>query len=197
MSLVETGKAVRRAEPEPRSTWLIDQLPGCMASDPLLRRFVTIFQLIADDMCDRIDDVQYAIEPGLAPPAFRHWLTGWLGIPGLDHSTSTILERDLIEATGRSLRQRGTAAGLHSLLVAITGEPVTICDSGRVFRGDDPEEAAAPSGRLVHIEVPTTGEMDEREFIAFVRRELPAHAGLELFVGGERVFPAFVRRRPE
>lgn len=194
MTAIDTSAAVRRAgEPEPRSTWLIDQLPGCMASDPVLRKFVTIFQFIADDMRDRIDDVQYAIDPGLAPPAFRHWLTGWLGIPGLDRSTSTILQRDLIEATSQTLRQRGTAAGLRGVLVAITGEPVTIVDSGRIIRGDDPEEAAAP-GRLVHIEVPTTGVMAEREFIAFVRRELPAHAGLELFVGGERVFPVLVRR---
>lgn len=179
------------APPEPKTTWLLDQLPGCMAADPLLQRFVTIFQLLADDLCARIDGVEHVIDPGLAPPSFRPWLSGWLGITSFDRSTSTALQRDVIEATGRSLRARGTAAGLRALLVAITGEPVVVRDGGRVRRLDG--ATADGSNRLVHVEVTSTGAMSERELLSFIRRELPAHAGLELVVGERRVFPALRR----
>ena len=175
----------------PRTTWLLDQLPGCMAADPVLQRFVTIFQLLADDLCDRIDGVEYIIDPGLAPPAFRPWLGGWLGITSFDRSTSSSLQRDVIEATGRSLRNRGTAAGLEALLVAVTGAPVVVSDGGRVCRAD--ADAGATPNRLVRVEVPSTGAMSERELLSFIRRELPAHAGLELLVDGRRVFPALHR----
>ena len=195
MTLVERRVEVEPATATPPSRWLLDQLPACMASDPLLRQFVLIFQRLADGYRDRIDGVENVIDPGVAPPDFRHWLTGWLGIAGLDQSASAALQRDLIHATGRSLRNRGTAAGLHALLVAITGEPVRVDDQGGVVHADHVADADVPQGRLVRVEVPSTGTMDQRELVAFVRRELPVHVSLELIVAGQRVFPV-LRRRP-
>ncbi|MEY2571019.1 MAG: hypothetical protein QOE63_1369 [Acidimicrobiaceae bacterium] len=191
---ISTVPRARASTADPRSTWLLDQLPGCMAADLTLQRFVTIFQVLADDLCARIDGVEHAIDPGLAPPAFRPWLAGWLGLASFDRSTSSSLQRDVIEATGRSLRARGTAASLEALLVAITGGPVVVVDGGRVVRADaSSTDAAKKPSRLVRVEVPSTGAMSERELVDFLRRELPAHAGLELFVDGRRAFPALRR----
>lgn len=162
--------------------WLIDSLPVCFAGDPFLRRFLGIFQELADDLRSAIDGIEHTVDADVAPPDFVRWLGGWLGVESLDPSLPELRQRELVAGFGPLLPQRGTAAGLAGAVELVTGERPLVRDPGGVVRDSD---AAKPS-EPVSIWLKSTGRVSEADVVAVIRDWIPASATVALTVGGDR-----------
>jgi phage tail-like protein len=164
--------------------WLAAQLPAAMledpgSSDPFLRRFVQIFEDVAETVLGTVDGLEHHVDPAVCPQRTLPWLGAWLGlqIDGLPVE----IQRRLVRTSGRLVGSRGTAANLAALVVALTGAEPTIEDGG----GPIAPNAAAPAAgsKGVTVSVPTTGLLTSAQLEATLRREIPADAELELRVG--------------
>ena len=163
--------------------WLVDQLPGCFAGDDFLRRFMALFQELADGLRRRIDGIDHAVDASVAPPVFVRWMGGWLGVTSIDPSLPVHRQRDLVNGFGARLVQRGTRAGLKEALELVTDEPVDVRDPGAIVRDGDPQPPAGP----VRISLAGTGAVSEADVVAVIGDWLPAAASAELWIGGRRV----------
>ena len=163
--------------------WLLNQLPVGMVQDDFFRRFVGIFQEVATSYVEAADGVEHVADPAVAPAPLLPWLGSWLGTNVIDASLDIDTQRRLVAAAGHTLAWRGTRRGLTEWLHVLTGGPVLIDDPGGVHReGESPVQAP-----IVRVRVISTGWLPEDEFVDLVRAELPAHVGLELFVGDRLV----------
>lgn len=165
-----------------RAGWLAEQLPRPLAEDPFLRRFLRIFEETGDTVRDRIDAIEYLLDPDLAPPDFVRMLGSWLGI-AIDPALPEACQRRLVKAGGALLAWRGTRRGLQGLLEAMTASSVVVTDHGGVFGS-----GRAPSvDPRVEIRVADTGGIDAQHLLELVRAELPANAVVELRVDEQAV----------
>ena len=162
--------------------WLVDSLPLCFAGDPFLRRFLGIFQELADDLRAAIDGIDHAVDPSVAPPDFVRWLGGWLGVESLDPSSPELRQRDLVAGFGPLLPRRGTAGGLAGAVELVTGERPLVRDPGGVVRDSDAFQPPQP----VTVWLKSTGLVSEADVIAVIRDWIPASATVELHLGGDR-----------
>jgi phage tail-like protein len=160
--------------------WLVQQLPRCMAEDPLLSGLVAIFEEVTDSLRARIDGVEQCLDVQLAPPEQLRWTGSWLGLV-VEPSLPEQRQRAVVGETGRTLGWRGTRRGLERLVGALTGAPTTVSDTGGVYRpGEAPVTAQPPS---VVVQVQHAGGIDERKLLAFVAAELPPGAAVDLRIG--------------
>jgi len=162
--------------------WLIDSLPVCFAGDPFLRRFLGIFQELADDLRSAIDGIEHTVDATVAPPDFVRWLGGWLGVESIDPSLPEGRQRELVSGFGPLLPQRGTAAGLAGAVELVTGERPLVRDPGAVVRDSD----AVRPPEAVSVWLKSTGRVSEADVIAVIRDWIPASATVELHIGGDR-----------
>lgn len=159
---------ITRARPGAPAGWLADQLPVAMAEDDFTRRFVAIFETIADSVRSRIDGLEHLIDAGLTPPETARWLGGWLGL-AVPSTLPADRQRALVRSAGTLLAWRGTARGLRSLLEAYTGGPVEVADSGGIGRPGTTERGP----HQVAVRLGSTGGLSSDDLDALVRRELP------------------------
>ena len=124
--------------------WLVDQLPGCFAGDDFLRRFIALFQELADGLRRRIDGIEHAVDATVAPPVFVRWMGGWLGVTSIDPSLPERRQRELAFGFGSLLVRRGTRTGLQQALELVTGQRVEVRDPGATVRDGDPAPPAGP-----------------------------------------------------
>ena len=162
--------------------WLVDQLPGCLAGDDFLRRFVALFQDLADGLRQRIDGIEHAVDLSVAPPVFVRWMGEWLGVTSIDPSLPASRQRDLVSGFGGLMVERGTRAGLKQALELVTGRSAQVRDPGAIVRDGEPP----PTGP-VRIELAAAGEVSEADIVAVIEDWLPAAASAELWIGGRRV----------
>ena len=47
--------------------WLLQQLPSGMLNDDFFRRYMSIFQTMADTYLDHIDAIEHVFDPSVAP----------------------------------------------------------------------------------------------------------------------------------
>jgi len=174
-----------------RGGWLVDQLPMCFAGDDFLRRFVLLFQELADGLRERIDGVDHALDATVAPPAFVRWMGQWLGVRGIDPTLPAERQRELVFGFGALLVSRGTKAGLRRAVELVTGQPVLVQDPGRIVREGDPLPAAGP----VRIELRTAGGASAADVVAVIRDWLPVAAAAELWIAGRLVWDGTERRQ--
>ena len=175
-------EAVHRRPPD----WLLRQLPVGMVQDDFFRRFVSIFQEVAGSFLDAADSMEHLVDRTVAPTPALSWLASWIGNDVVDPSLDEDVQRQLILATGRALMWRGTRRGLEQWLTVVSGGPITLEESGGVYREGD----APWSPPVVRIRVEGTGWLADEPFVRVVLAELPAHVSLELFVGERRLHPA-------
>lgn len=169
-----------------REDWLLAQLPVGMLQDDFFVRFLSIFQEVGGTLADGVDNLENVLDATVTPvPLVRH-LASWIGVPALDDSLPEDLQRRILRTSARMLAWRGTARGLRDFLEMVSGGPAEVEDGGGVY----PEGAAPAEPPLVRLRVASTGWLPQEDFVALVRAELPAHARAELWVGGERVWPA-------
>jgi len=163
--------------------WLVDQLPVCFAGDDFLRRFMGIFQELADGLRQRIDGIEHTVDVNVAPPVFVRWMGGWLSVTSIDPSLPVSRQRELVSGFGGLLVRRGTRAGLEQALELVTGEHAEVRDPGAIVREGDPPLSAGP----VRIELAGTGTVSEADVLAVIDDWLPAAASAALWIGGRRV----------
>jgi len=159
-------------------TWLVEQLPRTMATDPVLRDLVTAFEQVADTVRERIDSIEHQVDTGLASPEMLQYLGMWLGVE-LEPTDPPEYRRSLVREVGRLLGWRGTRYGVESLLEAATGARVTVTDTGGVYGHRD---AIPPVDAVVVVQMDHTGHLTERQVLGFLQSELPLGARVRLDV---------------
>jgi phage tail-like protein len=171
-----------------RDDWLLQQLPVGMVEDDFFHRFVSIFQEVANTVVDGVDNIDNVADVTVTPEAMLRWMASWIGVQGLDPTLPHELQRRIVRTAAKTLVWRGTRRGLTQFLELISGAPVSVEDGGGVFA-----EGAAPAEvGWVRIHVVSTGWLTEADFLELVRDEVPAHAVLEVYVGGRRIWPTAV-----
>ena len=178
-----------------RDDWLLAQLPVEMSEEDFLRRFLHIFQDIADTVLQQIDVLDRAFDPTVAPDSMVRQMGRWIGIE-VDSSFDEQLQREAVRVYAAVLPWRGTAKGLAALLRLFSGsDDVVVKDTGGVF----PEGEAPRSAPHVTLEMPplpavnselTTRWTNPDDIVRMVRSELPAGVTFELWIAGRLVWPA-------
>ncbi len=162
--------------------WLVAQLPNVLAGDPLARAYVSMLETIATGVRRQADGVDRYFDVSVAPPEFVRWMGLWLGMTvpaGLDD----VRQRRLVSEAGPLIPRRGTRSGLESLLVAVTGDAVTVKDNGRVLGKPRKKKGS----KHVVVEVAATGAFTEQQLLALVKAEIPADATADLLVSGREI----------
>lgn len=168
-----------------RRGWLVGNLPVAMQEDPFLARFVTIFEELASVTRGAVEGVDLVADVTVTPPAVVRHLGSWVGAPALHERLPVDVQRRIVQAAGATLRWRGTAYALGTLLAAVTGGWVDVDDPGTVVReGDGPRVPVPVVVRLEHC-----GHLREDDLVALVRAEVPAHVPVVVLVAGEMVWP--------
>ncbi len=171
-------------------TSLAGQLPGVLADDAFLSRFVGIFDELNDSVQAGVDVVEHVVDPTVSPPTLVRWLGGWLGVESIDPSAPELDQRIRVMVVGQLLWWRGTATGLRGLLGLLTDGPVEVSDSGGVFARD----MAPPNSHTVSVRVSREGRTTDEHLLAVVRAEVPADVSFELTVGDRVLWPPAARR---
>ena len=162
-----------------------------MSTDPVLRSLVLAFEEVADTVQERIDNIEYQMDTGLASPEMLQFLGAWLGVE-LEPTDPAEYRRSMVREVGRLLGWRGTRFGVEALLQAATGARVTVIDAGGVYGSDDHVPAPDP---VVVVQMDHTGHLTERQVMAFLQSELPLGAKVQLDVRFQPQ-PARGRARP-
>jgi len=159
--------------------WLLNQLPVGLLDSDFFVRFVSLFQELGGTLLDDADNIDNVLDLTVTPPDMLRWLGSWIGVDSVDPSLPEDLQRLIIAGSATSLRWRGTRRGLLAFLRMTTGGQCEVSDGGGVFAAGE----APADDRWVRMTVETTGWLEERDFVALVRDELPAHVRAELWVG--------------
>src|SRR5690606_22940468 len=103
-----------------------------LAQDRFTRRFVSIFEEIADGVRTQVDALEYYVDVDTAPAEYVRWLGGWLDVT-VDANQPEDRQRAIVREAGRLYISRGTREGLAELLAAITGGEVRVVDGGGIW----------------------------------------------------------------
>lgn len=98
---------------------LIRFLPSMYQSNDKLKRFLWIFQHLANSLTYKLDNLHRYFNPILAPPGFYQWLASWFSIT-IDFVIPETKMRNLIKNVVHLYQWRGTAHGLATYLEIIT-----------------------------------------------------------------------------
>jgi phage tail-like protein len=170
--------------------WLSEQLPGCLAGDDLLRRFLAIIEDVADETNATAGGIEHYVDPAVAPDSLVHLLGHWLGLELLDAEMPPERQRVLVRGAGEVLTWRGTKRGLEGLIELVLGVDATVTDAGGIFPGGRSPE----NPNRVWVSVPHTAWATEDRVVELIRNEVPADVALEIRIGDRLVWPP--TRRP-
>lgn len=167
-----------------KDDWMLNQLPVGMLDSDFFVRFVSIFQEVGTTLLADADNVDHLLDVTVAPDAMVRWLGSWLGMQAIDPSLPDALQRRIVRSAAETLGWRGTKAGLRRFLELVSGGPAEVDEGGGVWRdGEVPADTA-----WVRLRVDSTGWLQEADFVALVRDEIPAHVRAALVVGGRTVW---------
>lgn len=187
MSALPATTAPRLARPGRRPPdWLASQLPLSLVEDDFFRRFLGIFQTMADSVVEHVDNLNLLLDPSVAPSVMVSYLGSWLGEDLPYDTLDELVLRRWVGQSATLLRWRGTARGLSAILELLTQRPVEVVDSGGIFHEG---EAPRQTGQLA-VRVRQLGVLDRAGLIALVRREVPANVVVYVFVGEDRIWPS-------
>jgi phage tail-like protein len=164
--------------------WLVDQLPRSLAQDRFTRRFVTIFEEIADGVRSQVDALEYYVDTETAPSDLVRWLGSWLGVT-VDANQSEDRQRAIVREAGRLFARRGTHFGLTGLMEAITGGPARIVDGGGTWTAG----AAPPNPGRILVRLEQTGGVPESQLYRLIAQEVPIGVTFELRMGDRTIEP--------
>ena len=172
--------------------WLVAQLPRVLQQDRFTRRFVSVFEGIADSVRTEIDALEYYLDADTAPQEFVRWLGSWLAVT-IDASVPEDRQREIVRAAGRYYAQRGTSSGLQGLLEAITLGEVRIVDGGGTWAAG---EAPPNPGRIL-VRLEETGAMPAEHLHRLIAAEIPIGVTFELRLGDRTIDPPVAPRGVE
>jgi phage tail-like protein len=112
----------------------LKHLPALYQTDPLMSRFLMLFESFWGPIHGQIDHLPFYFDPKMTPPDFLPWLASWFNVV-LDERLSEQQQRRLIGSLGSLYRKRGTKHGLEEYLEIYTGRsPQIIEHRARDFR---------------------------------------------------------------
>ena len=106
-----------------------DRLPAIYLGDHFAQRLTAALDGVLAPILSTLDNLQWYLDPKLAPPDFLVWLGGWVGMV-LDETLPLERQRTLVSEAAALYRIRGTARGLVRYLEIVTGARVEIEESG-------------------------------------------------------------------
>ena len=172
--------------------WLLQQLPSGMLNDDFFRRYMSIFQTMADTYLDHIDAIEHGFDPSVAPLPMVGAMGRWIGLDYLDEEIPPAAQRRVVKRYSALVGARGTAKGLQGLLEALTGAPVEVRDSGGIYYN-----RPAPTETPSHVDIsvgssatPDPVQLDDTDLTRIVRRELPASVTFTMQRAGRTVHPS-------
>lgn len=168
----------------PTSGWLVAQLPRVLQQDRFTRRFVSVFEGIADSIRTEIDALESYLDVDTAPPEFVRWLGAWLMVT-VDPAMTEERQREVVRAAGRYYARRGTLSGLQGLLEAITSGDVRIVDGG----GTWPAGEAPPNPGRILVRLTEDGGMSGGHLHRLIAAEIPIGVSFELRLGERTIEP--------
>jgi len=182
----DAARARRRAPRNPN--WLINQMPVGMLDSEFFVQFLSIFQEVGGTLLEGADNIENVVDPTIAPDAMVRWMGSWIGVDSVDPSLPRELQRMIVRSSARTMSWRGTRAGLEQFLEMTSGGPAQVVDGGGIWReGEAPADTAQ-----VRMTVASTGWLEEGDFVALVRDEVPAHVRAELWIGDRQVWSSAV-----
>jgi phage tail-like protein len=162
--------------------WLVNQLPGVLAQDAVVRAFAITAEEIADSIRDRIGSIEFQLDTDLAPPYMLAYMASWLGLTFDPADDPAAIQRPLLRAVGQQLRWSGTRRGVEKLLEAMTGGHAVVTDDGGIF---GPGASIPPFSPVVRVELDQAGPLGIDRIKSFLLRELPVGARIDLRIAGE------------
>ncbi|WP_050478887.1 phage tail protein [Herbaspirillum rhizosphaerae] len=170
---------------DPRANDLLNILPSVFREDSDMADFLAAFENILlaksrdatreKSLEVKIDELATHIDPALARVDDLRWLAGWLGLTiDADYPTGNEEQyRIFVARTMSRYQQRGTLAGMKTLLEQFTGQPSAI-------RQDEKAH-----GFIVSLNLDSVRDVNEMERLtrvahALIQREKPAHTHYEL-----------------
>ena len=184
--LPDSSRGRNRAPRSPQ--WMLNQMPVGMLDSEFFVKFLSIFQELGTSLLEGADNIENVVDPTVAPDAMVRWMGSWIGVDSVDPSLPRELQRMIVRSSARTMSWRGTRAGLEQFLEMISGGAAQVVDGGGVWReGEAPADTAH-----VRMTVASTGWMEEADFVALVRDEVPAHVRAELWIGDRRVWSSAV-----
>ena len=181
-------------EIETQSRWL-QHLPALYDNDPLMGRFLMLFESFWGPIDDQIRQLHYLFDPRTTPSDLLPWLAAWLDLT-LDTRWPEAKRRELIRHAVHLYRTRGTRRGLVDFLTLYTNvQPEIVEHRAHNFRlGNDTRLGQgvalgtknAPHTFTVTLSLPalTTKESQlRRQMIEqIIETEKPAHTAYELII---------------
>jgi phage tail-like protein len=113
-----TNTIVKKEEIAPSR--LLEYLPASYRDDPLMGKFLLIFESILNPIENTVDNMALYFDPGLTPEDLLPWLASWVGL-ALDPSWPLERRRELVQNAAELYRWRGTRRGLSEYLRIYTG----------------------------------------------------------------------------
>ncbi len=110
-----------------RTVSLPPMSPEALAESYFLKRFVSLFQGLFEDIEHEVDSLERYFDPFAAPPEALTWLATWLAVE-LDQDEPEARIRQSIARAFRRYRWRGTIAGLRLALLEDAGVHATISE---------------------------------------------------------------------
>lgn len=174
------------------SRWLVAQLPRVLQQDRFTRRFLDVFEGIADGVRSEIDALEYYFDADTSPTEFVRWLGTWLQVT-VDASMPEERQREVVRAAGEYYARRGTTSGLQGLLEAITHGEVRIVDGGGTWATG----AAPPNPGRILVRLSETGGTAEGHLHRLIAAEVPIGVTFELRIGDRTIEPPAAPRGVE
>jgi phage tail-like protein len=112
---------------EPAPSHLLEYLPATFRDDPLMGRFLLIFESILDPIENTVDNLALYFDPRLTPESLLPWLASWIDLT-LDPSWPLERRRELVQNAADLYRWRGTKHGLSEYMRSYTGAPPVILE---------------------------------------------------------------------
>jgi phage tail-like protein len=103
-----------------RESRLLDYLPSVYREDPLMARFLLIFEDILDPIENTVGNLPFYFDPLMTPEPILPWLASWLDL-SLDPTWPLERRRELVTSAAELYRWRGTRRGLVEFLRIYTG----------------------------------------------------------------------------
>lgn len=174
--------------------WLADQLPRVLAEDPFLRKFMGIFEEIADGVRAEANGQENYVDPNVAPPDMVRYLGSWVDLD-LPETWPEAHQRRFVREIGPEFKWRGTKRGTAAVLEALTGAEVEIDDPAKIGRGRLQPTPVEP--QPVQVKLHGTGGLTNIALLKWVAAMLPATVNFDLTIdaAADGLPPATYRMR--
>jgi phage tail-like protein len=166
-----------------RVSRLLDYLPSVFREDPMMGRFLLIFEDILNPVENTVDNLALYFDPLLTPESLLPWLASWVDL-AMDPDWPVERRRELIKSAAELYRWRGTRRGLSEYLRIYTGKEPQIIEfvpgmilDGKSRLGVNTVLGSSGTGHhfTVIMEVQDVSYVNQRTIRSIIDSQKPAH----------------------